>query len=76
MQQRVMATAQQDQVIKACLATIAPVMDMVGIHEARFATAGEPAALIAQGQRSVAGEASGGRDGQREVAGIAFQGAM
>jgi hypothetical protein len=102
MQQRVMMTVQQDQVIEARLAALAPVVDMVSIHEARLATTGKAAALIAQDQsatdrrrdraglaayvqyvsggvflhrhqRGVAGQASCGRGGQREMTAIAFK---
>lgn len=41
-----MTAAQQDQVIETRLAAIAPVMDMVRIDEACFATAGKAAAPL------------------------------
>jgi hypothetical protein len=45
-----MMAAQENKVIETRLAAIAPVVDMVRIHEARFATAGKATALVAQGQ--------------------------
>ena len=53
--------AQLYEVIETSFTAIAPVVDMVGIDKACFATTGKATALIAQGQRA----ANRGRDRTR-----------
>jgi hypothetical protein len=52
MQQPVMMPARQYQVIEAGLATLAPVVDMVGVHVFRFTTARKTTAAVPCDQRA------------------------
>lgn len=57
--QPVMPVAQQYQIISACLATVCPVLNMMGIDESFVFTAREPAASVPGPQRPFNGFGNG-----------------